>query len=63
MKKTIQVPVTEITADLKNGTPDKELMKKYGLSANGLKRVFDKLLRAMSNGSRQIQVEVKEEHP
>lgn len=33
-------PVAEITAHLKNGTSDKELMKKYGMSEKGLKRLF-----------------------
>jgi uncharacterized protein (DUF433 family) len=57
MKKTIQVPVTEITADLMNGIPDEELMNKYGLSEKGLKKVFDRLLKAACNGSRHIEVE------
>ena len=57
IQKTIQVPVTEIISDIKKRIPDKELMKKYGLSESGLKTFFDKLLRAMSNGSHQIQVE------
>lgn len=55
MKKTI--PIDEITADLKNGTLDKELMKKYGLSEKGLKMVFDRLLMAWCNGARHIEVE------
>jgi uncharacterized protein (DUF433 family) len=50
MKKTIQVPVSEITADLQGGIPDAELMKKYGLSEKGLKRIFDSLLRAACKG-------------
>ena len=49
MKKTIQVSVAEITADLRHGLSDAELMKKYGLSEKGLKRVFDSLLRAACN--------------
>lgn len=57
MKKTIQVPVTEITADLQKGIPDEELMEKYRLSEKGLKRLFDKLLKAACNGSRHIAVE------
>jgi len=60
MKKTIQVSVAEITADLQRGVPDAELMKKYGLSEKGLKRLFDQFLKAMSNGSSHIQIEVKE---
>jgi uncharacterized protein (DUF433 family) len=57
MKKIIQVPVHEITADLRDGISDAELMKKYGLSEKGLKRIFDSLLRAACNGSRHIEVE------
>ena len=55
MKKTISV--AEITADLKNGIPDAELMSKYGLSENGLKRLLDILLQAACNGSRHVEVE------
>ncbi len=55
MQKTM--PVAEITAHLKNGTSDKELMKKYGMSEKGLKRLFNNFLKASSHGSRQIQVE------
>jgi len=57
MKKTIRVPVEKITADLRDGISDAELMKKYGLSEKGLKKVFDRLLRAACNGSRHIEVE------
>ena len=57
MKKSIRVPVPEIAADIKNGLPDAQLMKKYGLSNKGLKKVFDKLLRAMANGWHHIEVE------
>jgi uncharacterized protein (DUF433 family) len=60
MKKTIQVPVAEIAEDLKNGIPDAEFMKKYGLSEDGLKRLFERLLRAACNGSRHVEVEVNE---
>ena len=60
MNKTIQIPVAEITEGLKNGFSDAELMKKHGLSEKGLKTLFDRLLKAVSNGSRQIEVEVKE---
>lgn len=60
MKKTVQVLAEEITEDLKSGIPDAELMKKYGLSEKGLKKVFDRLLRAACNGSCHIEVEVKE---
>ena len=47
----------EITSDIRNGIPDEELMKKYGLSEKGLKRVFESLLKATCNGSRHIEVE------
>jgi uncharacterized protein (DUF433 family) len=57
MKKTIQIPVSEITADLKNGISDAELMEKYGLSEKGLRKVFDRLLNAACNGSRHVEVE------
>ena len=60
LKKTIQVPVAEITADLQRGMPDADLMKKYGVSEKGLKKVFDRLLRAACNGSRHTEVEVNE---
>lgn len=60
MKRTIQFSVAEITSDLQRGVPDAELMKKYGITGAGLKSVFDKLLKAVSNGSRHIEVEVKE---
>lgn len=57
MKEIIQVPVPEITEDLQRGMPDAELMKKYGLSEQGLKGLFERLLKAVSNGSRQIEIE------
>lgn len=60
MKKTVQVPVEKITADLRNGVPDAELMKECGITGSGLKSVFDKLLKAACSGSRHIEVEVKE---
>ena len=57
MKKPIQVPVVEITADLRSGVSDAELMKKYGLSEKGLKKVFEGLLTAASRGWSHIRVE------
>lgn len=42
---------------------DENLMRKYGLSENGLKMAFERLLRAMSNGSRQIEIESEESDP
>ena len=52
--------VEEFRADLENGISDKELMKKYGLSKNGLRKLIDGLLRAVSSGSLHIQVESEE---
>jgi len=60
MKKTMQAPVEEITADLRNRIPDEELTKKYGPSDNGLKRLFDRLLKAVSTGSRHKETESDE---
>lgn len=60
MKRIVQIPVAELAADLRNGTPDPELREKYGLSENGLKSLFDKFLKAISSGASNIQVEVKE---
>ena len=54
------IPVAEFTADLKNGIPDEGLRKKYGLSEDELRRVFDKFLKAVAGGSAHIQVESKE---
>lgn len=51
MKKTEQVVVAEITEDLKSGIFDAELMKKYGLTEEGLKTLLDRLLKAVSSGS------------
>ncbi len=39
---------------------DVVLVNKCELSEVGLKRLFDKFLKAMSNGSSHIQIEVKE---
>jgi len=58
MKKTISVK--EFMADLKNRVPDEELKKKYGLSENGLKRLFDESLAAMARGSLHIRIEFEE---
>jgi len=58
MKKTISVE--EITADLQREIPDAELMKKYGLSEVGLKRLFNRLLKARCNGSRHLEMESEE---
>ena len=49
--------VEEFRADLENGMSDRDLMKKYGLSEIGLKKLIDGLLRAVSSGSRHIHVE------
>jgi hypothetical protein len=58
MKKTISVE--EIMVDLQNGVTDAELMKRCGLSVKGLKRLFDRLLKATCNGSRHIEMESEE---
>ncbi len=60
MKKTIQVPVADITTDLHKGVSNAELMKKYELSETGLKKVFDNPLKAARNESRHLEVEVNE---
>ncbi|MGO9118664.1 MAG: hypothetical protein ACLQPD_13795 [Desulfomonilaceae bacterium] len=60
MKKTTHVSVAEITADLKKGIPDLELMKKYGLSERSLTKVFDRLLKAACDGTRHLEVESEE---
>lgn len=57
MKKTVQVSTKEITADLRDGISDAELMKKYGLSEKGLKRIFDSLLRAACGGLPHVEVD------
>ncbi len=49
--------MAEIIADLHNEIPDAELMKRYGGSLTGLKRFLDELLKAVSYGSRHIEVE------
>jgi len=43
--------------ELSNGISDAELVKKYELSDAGLKEAFGRLLRAMSEGSRHIEIE------
>jgi hypothetical protein len=58
-----RISVEEITSDLQKGIPDKELMHKYRLSENGLKRLFDLFLRAMSTGADHIQVECESSNP
>jgi len=55
MKRSIAVE--EVTADIKNGISDTELMRKYGLSEKGLKNLFDGLLKAVSRGSKHIPVD------
>ncbi|GEM_PF-2536893 len=62
-QEAIEVPVAEITADLQNGLRDAELMKKYALSANGLRKLFDRLLRAISTGGKHILVESDTSEP
>lgn len=60
MKKTIKLPVAEITADLKQGIPDVELMRKYGLSEQSLRTVLNRLLKAACDGTSHIEVESEE---
>ena len=60
MKQTFQIQVEEIRADLRRGIPDVELMKRYRVSEDGLKRLFDSLLEATCNGSRHVRVESDE---
>ena len=55
MKKTIMV--AEIVADLDQGMPDEQLMKKYQLSPDGLERLLAKLLKALANRVSEIEVE------
>jgi uncharacterized protein (DUF433 family) len=55
MKKIIMV--AEIVADLHQGMPDEQLMKKYRLPPDGLERLLDKLLKALANGASEIEVE------
>ena len=55
MKKTVRV--AQIVADLDQGMPDEQLMKKYQVSRNGLERLLDKLLKALANGASEIKVE------
>ena len=58
MKKTIAV--AEIVADINNGMPNEELIKKYRLSENGLTVFFDKFIKAVATGSSHIEVESEE---
>ena len=54
------IPLKEITSNIRDGIPDEELMKKYGLSEKGLKRVFESLLKAACDGSRREDIECEE---
>ncbi len=54
-KKTLAL--STIKADLDAGIPDEDLMEKYDLSAGDLDVFFDKLIRAVANGSSHIQLE------
>jgi hypothetical protein len=44
---------------METGISDKELMRKYGLSENGLRKVIDRMLMAISSESRHIELESK----
>lgn len=58
VRKTMSV--AEITADLKRGLSDEELMTKYRLSEDGLRRLFADLLRSLASGSAHVRVEFEE---
>jgi len=58
VKKT--VIVAEILADIKRDMSDEELMAKYRLSEDGLRRLFDELLGAVSTGSPEVRVNFEE---
>lgn len=48
--------VEEIKTHLNKGTPDDELMRAYGLSPEGLRRLYDRLIKAMADGSRYVRM-------
>ncbi len=52
MPQKQQVNINEVVNDIRSGMADHELMAKYGLSAKGLRRAFEKLveLRAIGQG-------------
>lgn len=54
-KKTLAL--TTIKEELVAGIPDEELMEKYELSQGGLRTLFDKLSRAIANGSAYVELE------
>ena len=54
------VPVKGILSDLRQGLSDEELMRKYRLSGDSLKTLLADLLRALANGSPDVEVEPEE---
>ena len=54
-KKTLAL--TAIKEDIVAGIPDEDLMEKYELSPGGLRTLFDKLSRAIANGSAYVELE------
>jgi len=58
VKKTVSVD--EIVVDLKRGMSDEDLMTKYRLSEDGLKKLFAALLSAVCVGSSHVRVELED---
>jgi uncharacterized protein (DUF433 family) len=54
-KKTLALET--VKSDLAAGISDEDLMYKYDLSPGGLQALFDKLIRAMANGTSHVQIE------
>lgn len=48
--------VEEIKSHLNKGTPDDELMRAYGLSPEELRHLFDRLIKAMADGSSYVRM-------
>jgi len=57
MKRTLEVKA--LVEDVNSGLTDQEMMSKYNLSEDGLKKVFDKLMRyiAACSGIGSIEVD------
>ncbi|MEW6350845.1 MAG: PilZ domain-containing protein [Thermodesulfobacteriota bacterium] len=43
---TVRINASEVVSDIRTGMGDRALMAKYGLSAGGLQRLYDKILEA-----------------
>lgn len=56
MKKKVEVK--HLIEDINAKLPDEAIMSKYDLSKDGLKKVFDKLMRTLAAGSRGGTIEV-----